>query len=998
MVLYICISSVTTFGQEPKDFVIPVQVTTNPQKPSISFTWPANTDALNYTIKRKKVTSESYAAPFVQIGYLESGAVQTEFEDTSIEQAVLYEYEISGNFAPSLPEIRNFYTCAGINVPAAKERGHLLLLCDSSITDAIAADLAILYADLIGDGWQVIRLDAGQQSTVAEVKSKINEIYNSFPDLKQILIIGHVPVPYSGNINPDGHNNHRGSWPADGYYGSMNSTWTDTITGYRVATSRPETINLPGDGKFDQSFFPAAQIAVGRIDFYNLPSFAISETGLLTKYLKKNHRFRHRQINVLKRALVEDNFLTYTEKFSQSAWKSYAALVGYDSIRIGQYETDLQDEAGYLWSYGNGAGIYTGASGIGSTFDFVIRTYRTVFTQLFGSYFGDWDNENNFLRSSLASGGHTLTAVWGGRPHWFFHHMAAGLPIGYSELVTINNNGVYTNTGFGPRMVHTALLGDPTLRQTYVKPPQSFAAQPAANASQINLQWSAAGENNILGYHIYRSNSITKQFQLLTSTPIAALQFTDSFPMNGNNVYMIRTVKTDTMLTSGNFANNSTYSNLSQGLFDSAIASIAPPGPFISLELLAQADNVKQIAIIGKNSKRYFAGQQNGEIKLFDNGFAHEKIYLSVPGINEGLFSFAFDPAFETSKLLYVFYTNQDGDLELSRFKESAGADTALPDGIVFSIPNPGNSRNLGGEIHFGPDGYLYISTGDGDTRTADANNAQNNNSLLGKLLRIHLATAQNPANAYTLPPDNPYGNEVYASGLRFPYRWGFDKLTGNVWIGDRGDSTIEEINYLSFEALRGANFGWPCYEGNVMINSNCGAANGYQFPVYQYQSPGNGSSVTGGTFYRGETYLALKGYYIFADANNGRIYLVRYDSATGSYSTVSQITMPGAVSDISEDNDGELYATSLAGGFYRIRAGGPVRYRFAGNGFWNDPENWSNKTIPPADLPSGSEIVIAPVDEGKCILNVPQTLLPGSKIIVENNKLFRIAGNLTIQ
>jgi len=934
-------ASVVSFGQEPKDFVIPVRVTTNLQKPSITFTWPANTDALNYTIKRKKVTGESYAAPFVEIGFLENGTAQTTFEDSTIEQAILYEYEISGNFAPSVPAARNFYTCAGISIPAIKDRGHLLLLCDSSIADAIAADLNILYADLVGDGWKVTRLDVSRQNTPVQVKSKVEEIYNSVPDLKQILIIGHVPVPYSGNINPDGHNNHRGSWPADGYYGSMNSSWTDTITGYIVPTSRPETINLPGDGKFDQSFFPAVQIAVGRIDFYNLPSFEINETGLLAKYLKKNHRFRHRQINVLKRALIEDNFLSFTEKFSQSAWKSYAALVGYDSIRIGQYETDLQDETGYLWSYGNGAGTYTGASGIGNTSEFVIRTYRTVFTQLFGSYFGDWDNENNYLRASLASGGHTLTAVWGGRPHWFFHHMAAGLPIGYSALLTVNNRNVYTNTGYGPGMVHTALLGDPSLRQSYLKPPPSFAAQPTANASQISLQWTSSAENNISGYHIYRSSSITNAFQQLTDTPVTALQFTDSMPLNGNNVYMIRTVKMDTMISSGNFSNNSSFVNLSQGLFDSAIATIAPTAPVISLEPLAQLDNAKQIAVTGTGSKRFFAGQKNGVINMYNSGLTVAKTYLSVPGINEGLFSFAFDPAFENSKLLYAFYTNQEGDLELSRFKEGGDNDTALHDGIVFSIPNPGESRNLGGEIHFGPDGYLYISTGDGDTRTAGANNAQNTSSLLGKILRINPASAENPANAYTLPPDNPYGNEVYAAGLRFPYRWGFDRLTNDVWIGDRGDSSVEEINFLPFDALRGANFGWPCYEGSSSRNGNiCSNATGLQFPVHQYPSPGGGSSVTGGVFYRGDTYLALKGYYIFADANNSTIYLVKFDSAARTYTAIAQITIPGAVSDISEDSDGELYATSLAGGFYRIRASGPVRYRFVGNGLWDNPEN----------------------------------------------------------
>ena len=141
-----------------------------------------------------------------------------------------------------------------------------------------------------------------------------------------------------------------------------------------------------------------------------------------------------------------------------------------------------------------------------------------------------------------------------------------------------------------------------------------------------------------------------------------------------------------------------------------------------------------------------------------------------------------------------------------------------------------------------------------------------------------------------------------------------------------------------------------------------------------------------------------MKGHYIFADANNGKLYLSKFDSLAHTYITVSQFLSPGAISDISEDNEGELYATSLLGGVYRIGASGPRLYRFLGNGNWDNTNNWSNKTIPPAVLPSGSEIVISPANGGECVLNVPQTISAGSKIIVEDNQRFRIAGDLTVQ
>lgn len=556
-----------SLAQAPKDFIIPVKINTNNLKPSITISWTANADARNYTIKRKLVTDDSYLSSFSAVGFVDNSVtVQTSFEDTTIEPGKLYEYEISGNFAVSLPADRNNYICAGIDVPAVHTRGSIVLLCDSSIVNDILNDLTVLYADLAGDGWKVIRIDVERSAGVAEVKNKIVDAYAGNPDLKQVLIIGHVPVPYSGDIYPDGHSNHNGSWPADGYYGSMTNSWTDTGTSYSIPITRPENINLPGDGKLDQSYLPAVQLAVGRIDLSNLPSFAITEAGLLSRYLKKNHQFRHNQIHVNKSALIDDNFPAFSEKFSQSAWKSFSSLVGYDNISVGQYETDLFNGDGYLWSYGCGSGIYTGASGIAATTDFATKNYKTVFTQLFGSYFGDWDSQNNLMRASLASGGHTLTCVWGGRPHWFFHHMSAGLPIGYAELLTMNNTGGYTNTGNESNMVHIGLMGDPTLRSNYITPAQNFSV--VVNGTAIDLQWTSEQDDND-AFYIYRSNSVTGPFTLMNENPEVLNAFTDNSPLEGNNVYMLRRIKMDTIITAGEYNNNSTYANLSQGVFDS---------------------------------------------------------------------------------------------------------------------------------------------------------------------------------------------------------------------------------------------------------------------------------------------------------------------------------------------------------------------------------------------------------------------------------------------
>jgi|GEM_PF-808295 len=991
------------YAQLPQDFVIPAKVITNETEPSITIQWPANSNAVSYTIKRKTVTDSAYKSAFLTIGTITQHAdTATQFTDPAIDPGTLYEYEISGSFSTTLPAVKSTYLCGGIRIAAVHQRGSLLLLCERSLAPAIENELNTLYTDLVGDGWKVIRYDVPSQAedgTVTATKATIKDAYNNNPDLKQVLIIGHVPVPYSGNIDPDGHTNHNGCWPADGYYGDVTSNWTDSITGYFVSTTRAENINLPGDGKFDQDNLQSVRLAVGRIDFYNMPAFGISEAALVKRYLHKNHLFRTGALQINRQALVEDNFPTFAEKFSQSAWKSYAATVGYDNVLTGQYETDLQSSVGYLWSFGTGGGVYTGASGLCSTGDFVNSTYKTIFTQLFGSYFGDWDNQDNFLKASIASPGNTLTCVWGGRPHWFFHHMSAGLPIGYSELVTMNNKGLYTNTGNSNNKAHIGLMGDPSLRSSYILPAKNMTI--TADSTAIKLAWSAPGEINLAGYNIYRSNAINGNFTLLTETPVTDTVFTDNAPANGNNVYMVRSVKTDTVVTLGNYTNNSTYFNMGAGILDSVVFTKLIHAPLIYLNLIdqqMQATSPKQVVIQGNIIKRYFTGEKKGIVELFDNNFNLAGTYLKIENYEDGFFSLVFHPDFKVNNLLYVLYTRPDGNLELARYKENADGITASLNGIMFNAAIPAGSKNLGGEMHFGPDGYLYISTGDGDSKDAALNNAQKKNSLLGKMLRINVNTSDIPPY-YSIPADNPFSNEVFATGLRFPYRWGFDRLTNDVWIADRGDSSIEEINHITLDSLKGANFGWGCYEGNSIANAvNCTGSGNYKFPVFQYASPADGGAVTGGTVYRGEMFPSLRGYYIFADAVTGIVYLSRYDSLTNTVDTSSQLLSPGGISDISEDSNGELYATSLLGGVYRIESDGPRAYRFLGNGNWDDPNNWSGKVIPPSILPPGSEIIISPAQDGECILNVQQTISAGSKLTVENNQHLTIHGDLLIQ
>lgn len=180
-----------------------------------------------------------------------------------------------------------------IEVAATDYRGKLVLLVDNTFTASLAPELAQLRLDLKADGWVVLRTDVSRTASVSSVRTIVANQYNADPaNVKALFIVGHVPVPYSGNQNPDGHQEHKGAWPADGYYGDVNGLWTDAAVNVTSA-ARTANNNVPGDGKFDQTTFPSAvELQVGRVDMYDMPAFAVGETQLMRNYLNKLHSFK----------------------------------------------------------------------------------------------------------------------------------------------------------------------------------------------------------------------------------------------------------------------------------------------------------------------------------------------------------------------------------------------------------------------------------------------------------------------------------------------------------------------------------------------------------------------------------------------------------------------------------------------------------------------------------------------------------------------------------
>jgi hypothetical protein len=460
---------------------------------------------------------------------------------------------------------------AGIRAPAVEERGTALLAIEQEHCDPLSEEINRLETDLIREGYHVRRLEVPVDQTPQELKERILDACDRDSSIAALLLFGHVPVPYSGDVWL-AHRDHQGAWPADAYYGDLDGVWTDsTVT--NTTASRRENHNVPGDGKFDQTLLPSdVDLQVGRVDLSDLPVFSETETELLRRYLDKNHAFRSGQIAAERRGVVDDNVgpLEGTA-FAATGWRNFAAMFGAAGVEGKDYFSALNNGS-YLWSYGCGGSSYTHCGGVGRSLDFARVAPQTVFTILYGSYFGDWDNTNNVLRAPLASEGPILTNLYGGKPAWHLHRMALGETIGHCARLTQNNNTLYT-AGYGSRQIHIALMGDPTLRMHVVAPPRDLHADSVA-VGRVKLRWKRA-EDVGEGYRVYRSDRLRGQFHRIASTSAADTTYEDASPLLGANVYMVRTLKLET-------SGSGTYHNLSPGAVDStSMAAIDPRGGIV---------------------------------------------------------------------------------------------------------------------------------------------------------------------------------------------------------------------------------------------------------------------------------------------------------------------------------------------------------------------------------------------------------------------------------
>ncbi|MCA0133055.1 PQQ-dependent sugar dehydrogenase [Winogradskyella alexanderae] len=353
----------------------------------------------------------------------------------------------------------------------------------------------------------------------------------------------------------------------------------------------------------------------------------------------------------------------------------------------------------------------------------------------------------------------------------------------------------------------------------------------------------------------------------------------------------------------------------------------------LDIQLFAQNLD-RPVTIKHAGDDKLYVVEQDGYIKIVNaDGTIETAPFLNIDsqvintGNERGLLGLAFHPNYTSNGFFYVNYINNSGNTVIARFNRST-TNPLLADPnselIILTYSQPFSNHN-GGDMAFGPDGYLYISSGDGGSGGDPLNNSQNLTNLLGKILRIDVDNTED-GNNYAIPSDNPFkdsptnSEEIWGYGLRNPWKFSFDSLNGDIWIADVGQQEYEEINKASISDA-GLNYGWRCYEGNATYNtSGCPNPNTLTYPVAEYNHSSNGlfkCSITGGYRYQGSTYANFNGLYFFADYCSGEI---GYLTENGPNWDMTLTDFSGNWVAFGEDVNGELYISDITtGNIYKL-------------------------------------------------------------------------------
>jgi uncharacterized repeat protein (TIGR03806 family) len=469
------------------------------------------------------------------------------------------------------------------------------------------------------------------------------------------------------------------------------------------------------------------------------------------------------------------------------------------------------------------------------------------------------------------------------------------------------------------------------------------------------------------------------------------------------------------------------------------VAGAAPTsGTFTVQEVYAGLPNFTQpVALLHEpaNDARWYVVEKTGSVRVFDNtaNVTTSREFINIsgrlnsdptsPNDERGLLGMAFHPNYPVDPRVFLFYTGTDSSLGLvdrvSEFRTLNGGDTLSPGTEVelFNVDDPAGNHN-GGNIAFGPDGFLYIGIGDGGSGNdpfGAIGNGQRLTILLGKMLRIDVATQ----GTYTIPPSNPFAGgarcnvsgtstttncpEIYAYGLRNPWRWNFDRVSGELWLNDVGQGELEEVDRV----VLGGNYGWRCFEGTTDTGLACGPNEPSSIPPVAQYGRTLGQSTTGGYVYRGSAIAGLAGRYVFADFASGNIWHIARDTQpTLTLTTTNMVDTNLNVASFGEDLDGELYVVHLGGTLHQIvpatpGGGGVIPTQLADTGCVNpgNPSQPASGLIPYApNAPFFSDNAqkdrwLALPDGQRITINASNDFdFPNGSVLVKN---FSIGANL---
>jgi hypothetical protein len=570
--------------------------TSSVSPPSLTLSWTVPPGSISYA-KRRTTESTNWGPTFAVCG--------DRYVDTEVDLGQVYEYNFntyhnassSGDPIPGNRYSVGKSILAALYLPPVEYRGRVLLAIDENLADSLTNEIRLLTLDLVGDGWTVVSnrvsrhqdyriwedpaSNAVYRAQVAAIKNWITNYTAYTNDVRAVLLLGHVSVPYSGLGGcEDGHVEHMGPWPADAYYGDVDGLWTDTNT---WSLTNPYTVlqNDAGDGKFDQWVLPgnpggtsAMELAVGRIDLSRLPAFASNgpvrtETNLLQQYLAKNHRYRHAGSALPALCLWTNGFEAHEmDWFVQRAIGSSAAWFGASSgssSLADPFHGNTQAVFAFAEGWGGHDNINNIRSNQHSTKDLaqLVDPIPVDFYCLYGSWFCDWNwSDDMFSKAVLGMTNYGIASLWlhdhpfGGTSRWQLSRLGVGFDLGQIQVQSVNQavERSSVRTFF--------ILGDPTLRMPVLPPPSDISLSTNGSGAFV-LTWSPSSAQEAQ-YFVYRSTNpaVTNSADFVRLTPmsISATNFVDPSPPVGSLIYEVRAIRVE-------HTGCGAFTNLSQGLF-----------------------------------------------------------------------------------------------------------------------------------------------------------------------------------------------------------------------------------------------------------------------------------------------------------------------------------------------------------------------------------------------------------------------------------------------